>query len=119
MSTLKQLLHLDDGEFPALRAQIEATPLPAPPAPKRPGWARGMLAHLHAEAPVDGRDPFRYDPNRLLPRSAMVRRVRVDRIPQCIEQTPVSQLCAALGLMYAERRIAAELALFDAKAEVA
>jgi hypothetical protein len=111
MTRLAQLLHLDDGEFPEIRAQIESKPLPVPPAPKRPGWARGMLNHLHAEAPVDGRDPYRYDPNRLLPRSAMVRRVCVDRIPQDRpELAPVSQRCAALGLVYAERHIAAELA---------
>ena len=57
-------------------------------------------------------DPYRYDPNRLLPRSAMVRRVRVDQIPHTVEQTPVSQLCAAAGLVYAERHVAAALALY-------
>lgn len=37
--TLSQLLHLDDGEFPALRAQIEAKPMPrvgVPATTRRP-----------------------------------------------------------------------------------
>lgn len=52
MSRLASLLHLDDGEFPALRAQIEAKPIPAPHASKPLGWGRDMLAFLRAEAPV-------------------------------------------------------------------
>jgi len=80
VTRLARLLHLDDGEFPALRAQIETKPLPTPPAPKPLGWGRAMLDHLNTEAPVRDRDPFRYDPNRLLPRSARVRQVRVERL---------------------------------------
>ena len=80
MRTVAKFLHLDDGEFPALRAQIEARPIPAPPAPLPPGWGRAMLNHLKA-ADAPARDPFRYDPNRLLPRSAMVRQVRIERRP--------------------------------------
>jgi hypothetical protein len=55
VTTLARLLHLDDGEFPALRAQIEAKPLPTPPAKKPVGWGRAMLDHLNAEAPVERR----------------------------------------------------------------
>jgi hypothetical protein len=78
VTRVARLLHLDDGEFPALRAQIEAKPLPAPPAPKPLGWGRAMLDHLKAaDAPV--RDHCRYDPNRLLPSSARVRQVRLEQ----------------------------------------
>ena len=83
MTRVARLLHLDDGEFPALRAQIEARPIPAPPAPPAPlplGWGRAMLNHLKA-ADAPARDPFRYDPNRLLPSSARVRQVRIVRLP--------------------------------------
>jgi hypothetical protein len=36
-------------EFAAARAAVEATPLPKPPA-KQPGWGRGLLDVLHADA---------------------------------------------------------------------
>jgi len=48
VKTVARLLHLDDGEFPALRAQIEARPIPAPPAKKPLGWGPAMLAYLRA-----------------------------------------------------------------------
>jgi len=45
-----------------------------------PGTSRVVLDELKAaDAPV--RDHRRYDPNRLLPRSAMVRQVRIERRP--------------------------------------
>jgi hypothetical protein len=68
-------------EIVELREVAEAKPLPAPPAPKPLGWGRAMVDYLNTEAPVKDRDPFRYDPNRLLPRSAMVRQVRIERRP--------------------------------------
>jgi hypothetical protein len=52
VTRVARLLHLDDGESPALRAEIESKPLPATPAQKRPGWGRDMIAFLNAEAPV-------------------------------------------------------------------
>lgn len=67
-------------ELVEARATVETKPLPAPSAPKPLGWGRAMVDYLNTEAPVKDRDPFRYDPNRLLPCSAMVRQVRVDRI---------------------------------------
>jgi hypothetical protein len=67
-------------ELVEAREVAEAQSLPAPPAPKPLGWGRAMVDYLNTEAPVKDRDPFRYDPNRLLPRSAMVRQVRVDRL---------------------------------------
>lgn len=48
MTRLSQLLHLDDGEFPELRAAIESKPLPAPAAPKPLGWGPAMLSYLRA-----------------------------------------------------------------------
>jgi len=48
VTRVARLLHLDDGEFPALRAQIEARPIPAPPAKKPLGWGPAMLAYLRA-----------------------------------------------------------------------
>jgi hypothetical protein len=55
MVQLRQLLHLDDGEFPALRAEIESKPTPAPPVQKPPNWGRDMIAFLRSEAPVEPR----------------------------------------------------------------
>lgn len=61
MTRVARLLHLDDGEFPALRAQIEAEPMPrvGVPATTRPPLPLGApprsiaaLAGLRAEAPV-------------------------------------------------------------------
>lgn len=63
MSRLSQLLHLDDGEFPALRAQIEAQSMPrvgVPATTRRPlridEQARSVaaLAGLRTETPVLG-----------------------------------------------------------------
>jgi len=62
-------------ELVEAREVAEAQSLPAPPAPKPLGWGRAMVDYLNTEAPVKDRDP-----NRLLPRSAMVRQVRVDRL---------------------------------------
>jgi hypothetical protein len=109
MSVLKEFLHLDDGEFPAVRARIEAQPAPIPPRCHPRVSAADALAWMRAQDRRADRDPCRYDPNRLLPTSAMVRRVRVDRVP--VEAPlPVAELCAAAGLVYAERHIAAALA---------
>lgn len=55
MTRLASLLHLDDGEFAAARAEQEARPLPQRPAPLPAGWGRGMIAFLRAEAPVEPR----------------------------------------------------------------
>lgn len=56
MTRLSQLLHLDDGEFPAVRAQIEAQPLPKREAPFRAaytGVSADVLPWLRAQdAPV-------------------------------------------------------------------
>jgi hypothetical protein len=80
----------------------------------KPGTSRVVIDELKA-ADRPARDPFRYDPNRLLPRSARVRQVRVDRVVIEAPQ-PVAQLCAAAGLVYAKRHVIAELALCGAKA---
>jgi hypothetical protein len=56
MVQLRQLLHLDDGEFPALREQIEAAPLPRvgvrtprPPLPLgAPARSVATMAELRA-----------------------------------------------------------------------
>lgn len=96
-------------ELKEARAVAEAKPLPAAPAPKRPGWGRDMVTYLRAQDRSVVRDPFRYDPNRLLPASARVRQVRVDSVPMEAPQS-VAQLCASAGLVYAKRHVAAELA---------
>lgn len=49
MTRVARLLHLDDGEFPELRAAIEAKPLPKASASKPPNWGRDMIAFLRAE----------------------------------------------------------------------
>lgn len=67
MSRLARALHLDDGEFDALRAQIEAKPLPAGPAPRPRGWGRAALNHLLAEAPVERFRHGRYSVAALVP----------------------------------------------------
>ena len=67
-------------ELVEAREVAESKPLPAPPAPKPLGWGRAMVDYLKTEAPVRDRDPFRYDPDRLVPASTLVRQVRVDRI---------------------------------------
>jgi len=61
MSRLAKLLHLDDGEFPALRAQIESKPLrvgvhtPLAPLPAgTPARAIAAMAELHlADGSID------------------------------------------------------------------
>jgi hypothetical protein len=53
MTRLAKILHLDDGEFPALREQIEAKPLPVRPASKPLGWGRAMLDHLREQDATD------------------------------------------------------------------
>lgn len=64
-----------------------------------PGVSAAAIVEMRA---ADGPDyHHRYDPDRLLPRTAMVRRVRVDRV-RC-EQPSVPELCAAAGLVYAKR----------------
>jgi hypothetical protein len=61
VTTLARLLRLDDGEFPELRAAIEAKPLPKPPAPKPLGWGRDMIAFLRAEdAPPSPAEQIRH-----------------------------------------------------------
>lgn len=79
-SRVRERIH--PTELTKLRAVAESRPLPTAPAPKPIGWGRAMVDYLKIEAPVRDRDrdPFRYDPNRLLPSSAMVRQVRVERI---------------------------------------
>lgn len=77
LAALQERIH--PQELIELRAAAEAAPLPAPPVPKPLGWGRAMLDHLATEAPV--RDHYRYDPNRLLPSSARVRQVRIERRP--------------------------------------
>ena len=95
-------------EFPEARKAIEAQPAPIPPRCHPRVSATEAMAWIHKQDRAD-RDPCRYDPNRLLPASAMVRRVHVDRVP--VEAPlPVAELCAAAGLVYAERHIAAALA---------
>lgn len=63
------------------RAAAESKPLPAAPAPKPPNWGRDMIAFLRVEAPaVPAADHHRYDPDRLLPRHATMRRVTPARV---------------------------------------
>jgi hypothetical protein len=58
--SIRTILHLDDGEFPALREQIEAAPLPRvgvrtprPPLPLgAPARSVAAMAELRAEAPA-------------------------------------------------------------------
>lgn len=57
-----------------VRAVLEASPLGC-----APGTSRTVIAELKA-ADAPARDHYRYDPNRLLPRSARVRQVRVERL---------------------------------------
>lgn len=72
MTRVARLLHLDDGEFPELRAAIEAKPLPARPVPKPAGWGRDMIAFLRSQdAPAAPRPPQRFTPD-LLARLAFV-----------------------------------------------
>ena len=78
LATLQE--RVQPQELIELRAAAEARPIPAPPAPLPLGWGRAMLNHLKA-ADAPARDHYRYDPNRLLPRSAMVRQVRIERLP--------------------------------------
>lgn len=80
-----------------------------------PITATESLAWMRAQDRRASRDPYRYDPNRLLPASALVRQVRVGHIVIEAPQS-VAELCASAGLAYAQRHIAAELAPSGAKA---
>jgi len=63
----------------ALPTRVRAV-LETPRLGCEPGTSRVVLDELKAaDAPV--RDHRRYDPNRLLPRSARVRQVRIERLP--------------------------------------
>jgi hypothetical protein len=64
VTRLAKILHLDDGEFPALRAQIEAKPIrvgihePLPPLPLgAPARAVAGLAELRADRALGMRRP--------------------------------------------------------------
>ena len=84
-------------ELIELRAAAEAKPLPAPPAPKPPNWGRDMIAFLNAEAPIERAvDHRRYDPDRLLPRHATVRRVAPARVVLDDIDTVTADVAAAL-----------------------
>lgn len=134
MTRVARLLHLDDGEFPALRAQIEAKPITAPPAPKPLGWGRDIIAFLReqdAPAAPKPQRPFSAD---LLTRLAFVSTAMQADYTQHLDTMAVlDEITAALtehpefltspdchpGPRLWLRRIAAELALFDAKAVAA
>lgn len=103
MTRVARLLHLDDGEFPALRAQIEAAPLPKRPARKPLGSGRSAIGYLTAVAPVDGpvRHRSRYTVAALVPAGQLA----VVPLPDPAE-TVIAEVRAAM----------AELAPFAAKA---
>ena len=141
MKTVAKLLHLDDGEFPALRAQIEARPIPAPPAKKPPNWGRDMIAFLHAEAPVEPRTlgmrrpatPRPFSPDLLGRLASVSTAMHADYTRHLDTMAVLDEISATLtehpefltstdchpGPRLWLRRIAAELASFTAKAEVA
>jgi hypothetical protein len=78
VKTVSRLLHLDDGEFPALRAQIEARPprvgarTQRPPLPLgAPARAVAALAEMHAAEPTPVAPPRPFSPD-LLARLAFI-----------------------------------------------
>jgi hypothetical protein len=118
---MTRVLHhfrVDEAAIPcATSAPVELPPAAEttqlPPLPLgAPARSVGVLAELHAADRTP--DPCRYDPNRLLPTSALVRQVRVDRVVIAAPQS-VAELCASAGLVYAKRH-ATESALSTAKA---
>ena len=85
-------------ELVKLRAAAESKPLPAAPAPKPIGWGRDMIAFLRVEAPaVPAADHHRYDPDRLLPRHAVVRRVTPARVVLDDIDTVTADVAAVLA----------------------
>lgn len=119
---LQQILHLDDGEFVEARAAAEAQPAHTPQPPRRPypGVSRDVLAELRrpGSEPVRQIDLMRR--TRVVIVLGPVGRIRLERLRQLRrEQTPVAQLCAAAGLIYAARRTADWNTMTPEKAQVA
>jgi len=120
VKTVAKLIHLDDGEFPALRAQIEARPprvgarTQRPPLPLgAPARAVAALAEMRAADVPDAPVALRYPAP-----------VRVRQLPLLVASAAtVHRLAVAYDDVATELETAlaelAELAPFTAKARVA
>ena len=102
-------LHPHRDAILAARATEEAKSprTPRPPDRPYPGCAAAVLAEINV-VPVP--------PVRIV--LAPVGRIRLDQLKRRrLEQTPVSQLCAAAGLTYAERHIPRQVRTLTAFAD--